>query len=88
MTEVVWIAEAALDGSTSVYHTDRDCYRLQQAASTHTKSLASLPTHFRECTDCAGEADYQHPTTGDGHLRSLQEAAKSGFEIRADGGDA
>jgi hypothetical protein len=88
MTEVVWIPESALDARTKVYHTDRDCYRLQRAASVHRKTPASLPSQFRECTDCSGEADYQHGTTGEGHLDSLQEAAKSGFEIRADGGDA
>jgi hypothetical protein len=84
--ETVWVPQARQGGGYRVYHTDRDCPRLEQADRVREKTTKTIPHRLRECKDCAGDVAEYDRGDSEGHLQSLEEAAKSGFEIRTDGG--
>jgi hypothetical protein len=84
--ETVWVPQARQGGGYRVYHTDRDCPRLEQADRVREKTTRTIPHRLRECKDCAGDIAEYDRGDSEGHLQSLEEAAQSGFEIRTDGG--
>ena len=83
--DVVWYATGTVDsGPTNVYHTDRDCYRLDRADEVRTIDREDLAEPWTQCRTCAGRDEAGH-----GAYETLLEADPEEFgdpELVTDGG--
>jgi hypothetical protein len=83
--DVVWYATGTVDsGPTNVYHTDRDCYRLDRADEVRTIARGALAEPWTQCRTCAGRDEAGH-----GAYETLLEADPEEFgdpELVTDGG--
>lgn len=77
-TEEVWV-KASTARPVEYYHTDEDCFHLQNAKSYARKQISVLPADIEECSNCA---DGVSQTGGPhAHYQNLVEASE---ENRAD----
>jgi uncharacterized small protein (DUF1192 family) len=85
--DTVWYATGTVDsGPTNVYHTDRDCYRLDRADEVRTIAREDLAEPWTQCRTCAGRDEAGH-----GAYETLLEADPDEFgdpELVTDGGRA
>jgi uncharacterized small protein (DUF1192 family) len=83
--DTVWYATGTVDsGPTNVYHTDRDCYRLDRADEVRTIAREDLAEPWTQCRTCAGRDEAGH-----GAYETLLEADPEEFgdpELVTDGG--
>lgn len=72
--QLVWVRTTGGNGGTKgIYHTDRDCPRLQRANNAIQKALDVLHDDARECQFCSGEAPVNRPVDGYSIYNSAKE---------------